>query len=109
MAAQYVLWLADQFGQHTKLLDDFFKLDYARATNDVGQLVLTLPARYPLSLFPVDSRIEVWRAPDGGPLTLDTATVWLVRGPLERGATDKGERTVVFRAVSAVDLLRRRI
>jgi hypothetical protein len=109
MAAQYVIWISSQTGQRMRVLEDWLKLDYARSTNDVGQLVLTMPPKFNMALAPVDSRIEIWRSPTGGTPILETGTTWLVRGPLDTVIPERGDRTKVIRAASAADLLRRRI
>lgn len=59
---------------------DWIDLDYVRVENDVGTLVLHLPAQnYARSMFYKDGIIEVWRQPESAAPYLDTNTIWLIR------------------------------
>lgn len=84
-------------------LDQYLKLAYARAVNDIGTLVLELDPNSDASLYQLDTRLGVWR--NG---VLDTECVWFVR-KVRRTLSNSGERRLRVTAYSATDLLRRRI
>jgi hypothetical protein len=89
-------------------LDQFLKLTYARAVNDIGTLVLELDPNSDASLYQRDTRLGVWRQGPNGALALDTECVWLVR-KVKRVLSASGERRLRVTAYSANELLRRRI
>lgn len=111
MGAEYTIWLARPDGWRLQPLDPsaWHSLHYRRPVNAVGALTLTLSAAFPVDMIALDSRIEVWRRPAAtGPLALDTETIYFVRGITKR-VDMRGERTYEINAVSAVELLARRI
>lgn len=89
-------------------LDQFLKLTYARAVNDIGTLVLELDPNSDASLYQRDTRLGVWRQGPNGALALDTECVWFVR-KVKRVLAASGERRLRITAYSANELLRRRI
>lgn len=80
MSTPPTIFVDDSSGNRILLPSDWITVDYVRVENDVGTLVLVLPANnYPRSLFKKDGLIEVWRVPDVGLTYLDTNTVWMIR------------------------------
>lgn len=74
------IYIDDAVGNRLLVPQDWVSLDYVRVENDVGTLVLTLPAGdYARNLFYKDGLIEVWRTPDVGTPYLDTNTAWMIR------------------------------
>lgn len=77
------IFIDDALGNRLEAPRDWVRAEYVRAENGVGALSLTLPSRYPKSLFKKDGAIEIWRSVDGGQPYLDTGTVWQIRRPLK--------------------------
>lgn len=80
MSIPPTLFIDDAAGNRILAPEDWIKLDYVRVENDVGTLVLTMPAQnYNRASFYKDGLIEVWRTPDVGSPYLDTQTAWMIR------------------------------
>lgn len=105
MSSTYTVYLATPVGQRIAVLT-FTNLTYTLAVNTVSTLKITLPASFSDTLIQVDSRIEVWRAVDGGSEYLEADKIWLVQ-IIDR--TLGVHAHTVVTCVCPVDLLRRRI
>lgn len=101
--ATYEIWLTDALGTTLDIIDDWLSLSYTRAVNDIGGLELHLNGTYPLSNIKVDGRILVYR---NGLLEIDAP--WFVR-KWEKQLSAEGVRTLAVYAVSANEILTRRI
>lgn len=73
------IFIDDALGNRLESPRDYAGFEYAVTENGVCALTITLPGRYPLSLFKKDGVIELWRSIDGGAPYLDTGRVWLQR------------------------------
>lgn len=73
------IFIDDALGNRLESPRDYTRFEYVRVENGIGALTLTLPSRYPRSLFKKDGVVELWRSIDGGAPYLDTETVWLQR------------------------------
>ena len=73
------IYISDALGNRLESPRDYTGFEYAVVENGVSAFKLTLPSRYPRSLFVKDGVIENWRSVDGGPPYLDTERVWLQR------------------------------
>lgn len=90
-------------------IDKVISCEYGRSVGYPGSAVLSVNlGDLPYSLRKRDTRIGFWRDVGGGRTVLDTDTEFLVRGSNIKRTPDGTPRLTV-RAVSAVDLLRRRI
>lgn len=107
MTADYTIWLTDSTGVILDIIDDWLLLRYVRALNAIGMLSLILDGNYNISFLKVDGRIIVWRNVDGKSY-IDTDTVWLIRG-ITRRLEPNGTETIIANAVSANEILSRRI
>lgn len=101
--ADYQLVLVDPAGVILDYIDGWIALSYTRATNDIGELNLTLPGDYPIDFLKVDGRLAVQR--NG---KIDTGTVFLIR-KIERSLVGGGERLITVSALSATYILDSRI
>jgi len=116
MASSYELILTNPQGEKLVELPKYVSCEYARKHNDIGSLVLVLPANeYDISLFVVgrelrvDNRIEVWRkANEHSPLYMDMETPWFIRKFTKRTSMD-GEKIYIIEAVDSIEILDRRI
>jgi hypothetical protein len=106
--ADYAVWLTDVSGARIALLDGFETLDFALAANAPGALTLTMPGAFDPRVVPIDGRILVYRTATGGAPLLVGDAAWLVRR-VRRLLDADGRRQVVIHAVSALELLQRRI
>lgn len=80
MSTPPTIFVDDPTGNRLFLPTDWVSLDYVRVENDVGTLVLLLPAaNYDRTLFKKDGFIEIWRVPDVGLPYLETTTLWMIR------------------------------
>lgn len=106
MTVSYSVYVSDQFGNRLADASNFIKLVYARVTNDIGSLTLTLPLDFDTNMlrFP-DGRIEVWRRIDGGREYLDTETTWLLKQS-KKTLTADGQENIVVTAKSPLCILR---
>lgn len=109
---EFALWLATSAGQTVAVIDDFLRLEYARTVNDVGALTLDLSydfkERFGSDPLPVDAMLTIQRTPVGGAPGIDTDTVWFVRSTTKM-VTPGGNRLLRVQALSAVELLARRV
>ncbi len=104
--ASYEVWLARDDGTRLAVLDDFERLEYVQAANDVGSCSVTLPGDWSTTLWAADRKIEVWRKPQGGHLQMERA--YLISG-INQETDGNGLRRVTLEAVDGNDLLRRRL
>lgn len=108
MAARYTLYLYDPLGNRLATLDRFLALTYTLSVNMVGTLDVTLPGDFDSTLLGEDYRIEVWRSIDGQNDYLEADQQWFIRRIIKQFPVDQPVVYLV-RAVSALDILRRRI
>lgn len=106
MSADYIVYLSDPLGNRLGIPVEFLRLDYTLSVNTVCSLSITLPHSFDMSLVQEDGRIEVWRSLDGASPYLEGEQIWLIRKPSRTLST---ARVNTITAVSAADLLRRRI
>lgn len=99
----YTIKLLDPMGNLIYSIDNFLSFTYTRPLNDIGSLTVPLPYSFDVSLLRLDGRLCVYR--DG---RLDTETVWLIRKVTKR-LSSRGEKTIIVEAVSANELLKRRL
>ncbi len=104
--AEYEIWLTNDRGTRLALLDDCETLEYVLNAGDVGGCAVTIPGDRERSLFVADRKIEIWRKPSGGRLTMERA--YLLRG-ITRQTDENGVKRYVLEGVDGNDLLRRRI
>lgn len=104
----YIIELRDPLGNHLLTLDRFLRLTYSMTTNAVGELQVVLPGDIDSSLLGEDYRIEVWRRMDNQDPYLDGDQQWFIR-KVEQTFPARAPSTYIVTAVSALDLLRRRI
>lgn len=104
MPAIYQIWVTDPLGTTLDVIDDWLSLTYTRVINDIGSLTLVVDGDYNLfTFFKLDGRIAVYRNSK-----LDTETVWLIR-EIIRTLDGQGRRTITVKAVSANEILSRRV
>ena len=112
MAGRYELWLTDDFGKRLAdsrgqtLLDDALKFTATRTVNRIAYFSLWLPPTFDTSLIKLDRMVQVWRAPEGGRLSL--WRVYFVR-KWRFSTTDRGEQVFVISGPDLNELPRRRI
>ena len=58
--------------------EETVRVEWSRKVNDVSDAKITIPDTYPVSMFPRDTRILIWREKDFN-TTLAGQTVWMVR------------------------------
>lgn len=105
--ASYELYLDDPLGNRIAILDHFTKLEWTRAVNDVGGLVVTFGSeQVDWRLFGVDRRVELWRSLDTGLSRL--VRVYMLRR-VDRDTAENGKAAVTFAGPDVNDLLARRI
>jgi len=105
--ATYELYLSGPLGNRLAVIDEFHKLDWIRAVNDVGGMVLALGSEQAdWRLFVQDRRLEVWRVLDTGVSHL--VRVYFVRR-VERETDDNGKAMIYVTGFDLNDLLARRI
>lgn len=107
MAATYEIWIMDHIGNILDVIDDWILVRYVRALNAIGMLSLILDGNYNISFLKVDGRIVIWRNVDGKSY-IDTDTAWLIR-TITRRLEPNGTETIIANAVSANEILSRRI
>jgi hypothetical protein len=107
MTAAYTLLLRNAYGKELAILDDFSSLQYSKSLNGIGSLFVTLPDRYPTTLFGPDYRIEIWRTPIGGQPYYEMNTFWLIRDVTVL-YTPEGNG-VSLECVDLMDILKRRL
>lgn len=117
---QIEVWRDSSTGStRTDLISNFLRIEYSRTVNAIGLLTLDLPYDYPRLVgagsvdeaLPVDTRLVFLRRPTGGDWQVEGDTHWFVRRPVRtvRRGGDASERYLQVTAVSAVELLKRRI
>jgi len=102
MAATYELWLTTGAGMRIVSLDDALWFNATRVVNDVGRFQVGLPGSFDTALIKPDRMVQIWRAPEGGRLSL-----W--RPFFIRKWRYEGSGGVVIGGPDVNDLLRRRI
>jgi hypothetical protein len=103
--ATYEIWLATDIGQRLMLLDDIVSLEAVRTLGEIGQFSVTLKPDFDTSLIKIDRQIQIWRAPEGGRLSL--FRIYFIRR--WRDITLLGEEHIEVGGPDCNDLLRRRI
>jgi hypothetical protein len=104
MAATYSVVLSSPLNLNLLTIANFASLEYTRSVNAVGVMTLVLPATFDRSLIGRDSRLEIWRHLEGHKF-LETKTQWLV----SKAVLNVDAHIFTVQALSAIDLLRRRI
>jgi hypothetical protein len=99
----YEIWLTDTRGNTLDVIDEWLSLTYTRSVNNIGALSLELDGNYPAQFLKLDGRLIVARNGKN-----DSDTAWLIR-KISRQLDNNGQYTIVVNAVSAVELLKRRI
>ena len=107
MIRGYELLVVSAAGATTGRIVDFGRLSYTQAVNQVGTLEVTLPPKVAGGVVGRDVRLEVWVSDDGR-VRRDADTQYLISSITE-SASPRGEAEVSVKALSALDLLRRRI
>lgn len=109
MAGRYEFWLTSDEGvpyasRRETLLDNILSGTFQRVDNGVGRFAARFPASFDTSLIKPDRMLQVWRAPEGGRLSLWRA--YFIRW--WRFARIGAELQIELRGVDVNDLLRRR-
>lgn len=109
MPAEYQLWLYDRLGSRAAIIERPTAMSYALKSNSVGSLSLTLPRDdIPDELWFEDTRIEVWRRPEGANWAREGQTFWILQDET-RGQSLADGRYRRVTAATANSLLGRRI
>lgn len=109
MPSSEAFFLDSPFGNRVLDLNGIESVDCALATSAIGALALTLPYNEAWwNLFVPDSIVEFWRGVSGGQTALFGNTLWFLN-KRRRYYDDRGAAHIDIGAVSAVDMLRRRI
>ena len=105
MAGKYELWLTTDRGVRLSLLDNAVWFSATRVVNGIGTFSMSLPPSFDASLLAPDRMVQVWRAPEGGRLSL--WRVYFVRK--WRFLTQGSRQVLLLWGRDGNDLLRRRI
>jgi hypothetical protein len=105
VAGSYELWLTDDRGVRIAQLDNILWFSATRHISRTATFVGGLPTSFDTNLLQPDRMIQVWRAPEGGRLSLWRA--YFVRK--WRFETRGAQQTLTVTGVGPNDLLRRRI
>jgi hypothetical protein len=101
----YEIYLTTDTGLRIALLDNILDLTAARAVNAIGGFSLDLPSSFDTRLIVPDRQVQVWRAPEGGRLSLWRS--YFIRK--WRFQTRGSEQSLTISGPDVNDLLRRRI
>ena len=99
----YEVWLALPSGTRVRNIPGrlVISLSYSRVVNAISELNLVIPYGLVDSvLIQPDGIIEIWRKIGGGPLYLETDTIWFIRRIVE-GRDESGLRTIIITCWSA--------
>lgn len=105
MAGAYELYLTTDTGQRLTLLDNVVWFSATRLANGIGSFSMSLPQSFDTNLLTPDRMVQVWRAPEGGRLSL--WRVYFVRK--WRFMTQDSRQVLLIWGRDGNDLLRRRI
>jgi len=105
MAGSYEIWLTTDAGLRLQSLDIDLWLNATRVVNGIGSFSMGLPRTFDTRLIQPDRMIQVWRAPQGGRLSLWRP--YFIRK--WRYETVGAQRIITLTGPDANDLLRRRI
>lgn len=76
----YYLIINTPTGERLAVVQDYAEINCARVVNGVGVLTFIVPAQsYPLSMFPVDGIVELWRMSRGARERLEFNQLWFIR------------------------------
>jgi len=101
----YEIWLTDDAGVRLAQLDNILWFSATRHISRIATFVGGLPTSFDTNLLKPDQMIQVWRAPEGGRLSLWRP--YFIRK--WRFETQGGRQSLVVTGVDPNDLLRRRI
>lgn len=104
--SQHEVWLSRPDGTRLALLDNVAGFEYSIALHDVGACTVVLPGSFDFSLLAIDNRLEFWRSPVGGSLTLER--VYLIR-KRTRQTDANGVRSIEVVGLDGNHLAQRRI
>lgn len=108
MSAVYEIRVLDAFGMQVASVDQPIRLSYTRSVNAVGALTLIVTRdAIPDQYVTADTRIEVWRKPDGGTWGRECDGPWLVQADT-RGTSHQDGRYRTIKAETLNTLLDRR-
>ncbi len=102
----YEIWLGTDAGVVKQIIDRPISLSYTLALNDIGILQIVLPGDFDMANVRLDSWIWVYRF-IGNLRVLVGNTVFFIR-EIERQSSNN-QNLLIFSAVSAIELLARRI
>jgi len=105
MAGNYEIWMTDDKGVRLAQLDNILWFSATRHISKIATFIGGLPTSFDTDLLKPDRMIQVWRAPEGGRLSLWRP--YFVRK--WRFETRGGRQTLTVIGVDPNDLLRRRI
>jgi hypothetical protein len=108
MSGYYELWLTDDYGVRLKNLNSYLSFSASKVDLGMGKINIDLPQSFDLSLFntnKLDRMVQVWRAPNGGKLSL--WNVYFIRKWNFKMSGNSEEITISGPDIK--DLLRRRI
>lgn len=105
MAGDYELWLTDDKGTRLAQLDNILWFSATRHISRIATFVGGLPTSFNTDLLRPDRMIQVWRAPEGGRLSLWRP--YLIRK--WRFETRGAQQMLTVTGVDPNDLMRRRI
>jgi hypothetical protein len=104
MAGTYELWLTTDTGLRIAALDYTLGFTALRVVDGCGWFGLALPSTFDVSLIQPDRMVQVWRAPQGGRLSLWRP--YFIRK--WRFETRRSEQSLTISGPDVNDLLRRR-
>jgi hypothetical protein len=108
MATAYELRVLDPYGNAVAKVDRPISLTYTLSVNAVGSLTLRVPRdAIPDVYVTADTRIEVWRRPDGGAYRRESDGPWLMQTDT-RGQSERDGRYRQIKAETINTLLDRR-
>ena len=103
--AKYEVWLTTDTGKRLALLDGVLWMQATRVANAIGRLNLGVRPSFDTTWLKRDRLVQVWRRPEGGPLSLWRA--YFLRG--WRFETQGSVERLTLNGADANDLLRRRV
>lgn len=105
LMTKYELWLTSDIGARIAHLSTILNMTATRVVNDIGKINLRVPLSFNPNLLAPDRMVQLWRAPDGMPLSL-WRVYFIRRWKFEmQGSQD----VVTLFGPDSLDLMRRRV